>query len=270
MLDKSASIIVIGAGTFGLSTAWHLAKAGYTDLVVVDRHAAPSAASAGSDLNKIFRTEYAADLYTKLAEEARDAWLSEPILEGCYRENGYVFSVCGRSAPSVANFEAAVTNSKRRGIAFETLETAEQFRAKAPFLDGEMKGWRGVYNPKGGWTHALDSLQALTDDCKKRGVKFVSGASGAVARFKPSADGKNTTVFAEDGTEYRPDRVVLAAGAWIDSLIDTKGQLLAKWNMPVINNRELGYMFEPDLKGNRLKVWLLPSFSLFSSPTREL
>ncbi|GJN94164.1 hypothetical protein Rhopal_007238-T1 [Rhodotorula paludigena] len=232
-------------------------------MTVIDRHDAPSIASAGYDLNKIFRTEYAEEAYTRLAKEAREVWLNEPVLRGCYHESGYIFAVCGRSSPSVANYEAAVANSRARGVEFELLESPEAFRAKAPVMTGELRGWRGVYNPKAGWTHARNSLQALTDECKRLGVKFVSGGAGAVKSFKLSADGKKTIVQTEDGTSYQPDHVVLAAGAWIDSILDMKGQLLAKWHvsakqyrdMPVINNRELGYLFEPDLEFNRLKAF---------------
>ncbi|GAA5997594.1 NAD(P)/FAD-dependent oxidoreductase [Rhodotorula paludigena] len=227
MLSKSESIIVVGAGTFGLSTAWHLARAGYTDVTVIDRHDAPSIASAGNDLNKIFRTEYAEEAYTRLAKEAREVWLNEPVLRGCYHESGYIFAVCGRSPPSVANYEAAVSNSRARGVEFELLESPEAFRAKAPVLTGEMCGWRGVYNPKAGWTHARNSLQALTDECKRLGVKFVSGGAGAVKSFKLWCYA-HITLSDEEAKQYR--------------------------DMPVINNRELGYLFEPDLELNRLKV----------------
>lgn len=76
--------------------------------------------------------------------------------------------------------------------------------------------------------HARNSLQALTDDCKKRGVRFVSGPAGTVKSFEQGVGGK-AIVVAEDGTRYEPEKVVVAAGAWMDSLFDTKGQLLAKW-----------------------------------------
>ncbi|GAA5897747.1 hypothetical protein JCM5296_000870 [Sporobolomyces johnsonii] len=270
MLDKTESVVIVGAGTFGLSCAWHLAKSGYTNVTVIDRHEAPSIASAGSDLNKIFRTEYSEPLYSSLAKDARDVWLSEPLLKDAYHENGcdatyrHVFL-------SVANYEAAVANSVAQGILFEKLETPEAFRAKAPFLSGPMEGWRGVYNPKAGWTHARNALQALTSDCKARGVKFISGPDGTVKSLKPSHSGQTTIIEAESGELYEPSLIILAAGAWIDELIDTNGQLLAKcWcyahitlsdeeaqafkNMPVVNNRELGYMFEPDAEQNRLKV----------------
>lgn len=87
-----------GGGCFGLSTAFHLAKSGYTNITVIDRYEPPSPDSAGYDLNKIFRTEYSDPIYAKLAHEARDGWLSEKVLEGCYHETGYIFSVCGKNA----------------------------------------------------------------------------------------------------------------------------------------------------------------------------
>ena len=86
-----------GAGTFGLSAAWHLARQGYTNVTAIDRYEPPSQDSAGYDLNKIFRTEYADPLYSKLAHESRKAWLADEALKGCYHECGYIFSVCGKS-----------------------------------------------------------------------------------------------------------------------------------------------------------------------------
>lgn len=38
-MNKEDSIIIVGAGIFGLSTALHLASSGYSDVTVFDRHA---------------------------------------------------------------------------------------------------------------------------------------------------------------------------------------------------------------------------------------
>jgi sarcosine oxidase / L-pipecolate oxidase len=51
--DPSAPIIIIGGGTWGLSTALHLARRGYTEITVLDAHPIPSPISAGNDVNKI-------------------------------------------------------------------------------------------------------------------------------------------------------------------------------------------------------------------------
>lgn len=61
-------ILILGAGTFGLSTAYHLAKAGYKNIIVLEKCApVPPAQSAGDDLNKIIRAEYEDPFYTELA-----------------------------------------------------------------------------------------------------------------------------------------------------------------------------------------------------------
>jgi sarcosine oxidase / L-pipecolate oxidase len=53
MATKTNSIIIIGCGTWGASTALHLARRGYTDVTVLDPYEVPSAISAGNDVNKI-------------------------------------------------------------------------------------------------------------------------------------------------------------------------------------------------------------------------
>lgn len=68
-MDKQDSpIAIVGAGAWGLSTALHLANAGYTNITVYERaEKIPSPYSAAWDLNKIVRAEYEDDFYTKLA-----------------------------------------------------------------------------------------------------------------------------------------------------------------------------------------------------------
>lgn len=61
-------ILIVGGGTFGLSTAYHLAKSGYKNVTVIDKSEfLPSEASAGNDLNKIIRAEYEDPWYAGLA-----------------------------------------------------------------------------------------------------------------------------------------------------------------------------------------------------------
>lgn len=64
---KNEAILIIGAGTFGLATAHRLASAGYTNITVLEKDGQiPSRFSAGFDLNKIIRAEYADSFYTPL------------------------------------------------------------------------------------------------------------------------------------------------------------------------------------------------------------
>ncbi len=51
--NVDSSILVIGAGTWGCSTALHLARRGYKNVTVLDLYELPSPISAGNDVNKI-------------------------------------------------------------------------------------------------------------------------------------------------------------------------------------------------------------------------
>lgn len=67
-MSSSNTILIVGGGTFGLSTAYHLAKSGFNNITVLDKSEfLPSEASAGNDLNKIIRAEYEDPWYTELA-----------------------------------------------------------------------------------------------------------------------------------------------------------------------------------------------------------
>lgn len=66
-LPKAKPIIVVGAGAFGLSTALHLSRSGYSNITVLDKGASiPSGFSAANDVNKILRAEYEDPFYTNL------------------------------------------------------------------------------------------------------------------------------------------------------------------------------------------------------------
>jgi glycine/D-amino acid oxidase-like deaminating enzyme len=52
-LTTASQIVIAGAGTFGLSTAFHLLGRGYTHVTVLDRaRELPAVDAAGTDINK--------------------------------------------------------------------------------------------------------------------------------------------------------------------------------------------------------------------------
>jgi sarcosine oxidase/L-pipecolate oxidase len=98
-------ILIVGAGIFGVSTAYHLthptlhsAAQGPSSptpkVTLLDRSPLGAGAGASEDINKIIRADYSQKFYMELGYEAIDAWksLSEPggILEGLYHQTGWV------------------------------------------------------------------------------------------------------------------------------------------------------------------------------------
>jgi sarcosine oxidase/L-pipecolate oxidase len=54
MVSKhSEAVIIVGAGCFGISTAFHLLQRGYTDVTILDRSVKlPAPDAASTDINK--------------------------------------------------------------------------------------------------------------------------------------------------------------------------------------------------------------------------
>jgi hypothetical protein len=66
-ISKSDPIIIVGGGAFGLSTALHLTRSGFTNISVYEKDdQIPPRYSAANDLNKIVRAEYEDPFYTDL------------------------------------------------------------------------------------------------------------------------------------------------------------------------------------------------------------
>ncbi len=77
-LPKHARAVIIGGGVSGCSVAYHLAKAGWTDVVLLERkqltsgttwHAAGLIGQLRGSANMTRLAKYSADLYVKLAAE---------------------------------------------------------------------------------------------------------------------------------------------------------------------------------------------------------
>lgn len=52
-MDHERKMLIVGAGCFGISTAYHLLKRGYKDVTVIDRsNVLPAPDAASTDLSK--------------------------------------------------------------------------------------------------------------------------------------------------------------------------------------------------------------------------
>ena len=85
-------MLIVGAGIFGTSTAYHLAQTynDPTDITVLDRTPSPPAPAASNDINKIIRADYSSPSYCDLAYEALGAWANWPELKDFYYRTGWI------------------------------------------------------------------------------------------------------------------------------------------------------------------------------------
>ncbi|KAH1487929.1 hypothetical protein KXX06_003669, partial [Aspergillus fumigatus] len=73
-MNKNDSVIIIGAGAFGLSTALRLAQDGYTSITVLDRCMPPVPDGSSNDISRVIRFDYGDPVYAQIAKEAYDQW----------------------------------------------------------------------------------------------------------------------------------------------------------------------------------------------------
>lgn len=143
------SVLIVGGGVFGTSTAYHLAQRGYKNVTVVDRFDAPSKDSAGTDLNKVIRADYPNPLYAKLGMETMRVWESpRSIFSGLYRKTGWIMGAHAMTRGWLKSAQDTARKANRGGVEYMT---AQDMRNKWPALTGEFPDWTNLYSPDAGW-----------------------------------------------------------------------------------------------------------------------
>ncbi|CAK7242761.1 MAG: hypothetical protein STHCBS139747_004260 [Sporothrix thermara] len=292
--DTSSRIAIIGGGCWGLSTAYHLERAGYSDITVFERSSElPSPQSAANDLNKIVRAQYADDFYTDLGLEAIAEWKKEDWAP-YFHQTGHLVLLSGYAGDKATGiFEGALeyaqTNPKLSPHVTK-LSGPEHMREYCWQLTGPLTNFRGYFNRSEGYAHSANAVKGIGAKLAKRGVHFVLGPSkGLVTNLVYAGDGRRCTgVKTHDGTTHNFDLVVCALGAYGASLVPRLGgfsvarcwsvahiQLTAEEcdvlrGIPVVNSMDLGFFFEPDPATRLLKLTPLGAgYSNFSGTTQQ-
>ncbi|KAF2703698.1 fructosyl amino acid oxidase [Pleomassaria siparia CBS 279.74] len=260
------TVLVVGGGTFGTSTAYHLSlkPQTYSHITVLDRFPVPSKEAAGNDINKVIRNDYADPLYARLTTEAMALWADpQGLYKGLYHRSGWLLGAAESSKEFVD--QSAVT-ARKLGLVVAEPVTADEIHKRWPVFTGEMDGWSTVWNPSAGWANARGALTQLALAAQRSGVQYIDGPQGHVVQLLYNESGRCVGAKAADGSAYFADIVVLAAGAAAAALLDFKGQLVAKGhtvghmhcspaelekygNMPIIAHLEGGLLFPPQEDG---------------------
>ena len=172
------SVLVIGGGVFGTSTAYHLSLRGYSSVTILDRFDAPSKDSAGTDLNKVIRVDYPEPLYTQLGLEALSAWKDPShVLAGLYRESGLFFSGHEPTRDWLETTRKTMLDAGRKGVRYVT---GEEINKEWPVYSGKFQNWINLWSPAGGWVSKLWQLYRCDRFQSWLGTLTAGGDVGAV------------------------------------------------------------------------------------------
>jgi len=225
------SILIIGGGAFGVSTAYHIAStiklaATRTSVTILDRFDFPSQNAASTDLNKIVRSDYSEPLYTRLGVEAMAEWKKPAgMFAGMFEQTGWYLAAENVSIPFIMT---SVKNSLALGHEGVRKVALDEVRRTSPAYTGKMKDWQVWWNPSAGWTTSGDAVAAMARAAIDLGARYVSGEDGWTKGLIYGPDGSCIGARSVGGTEHLADVVVVSAGAGSAELLDCQGQLQAK------------------------------------------
>ena len=215
-IPASARVVVIGGGIGGCSAAYHLARMGVREVVLLERSMLSSGTTWHSTGNmETYRDDplvfdmvrYAAECYPRLAQESG--------LEVGWRNVGRVMFT--DSAERWARMCTLPELGRARGIDIE-LMTPEQAQARLPILATE--GLVGaVWIPGDARVNPTDAVMAFAAAARHRGVAIHQD----VRVLGLELQGGAVRGVVTDGGTISCDTVVMAAGLWSAAIVQGCG-----------------------------------------------
>ena len=213
MENSSARAVVIGAGIVGNSLVHHLARLGWTDLVLTDKGPLPNpGGSTGHASNFIFPVDHSREMTALTLDSMRQ-----------YDELG-VTTTCG--GIEVARTEERMEELRRRmssaaswGVEPVSLVTPAEIKELVPFID-ESVIIGGFYSPA---VSVVDSLRAGTlmrERAQESGALTVSANTEVLGI---DVEGGRVKRVRTDRGDIETETVVICCGVWSPRLARMAG-----------------------------------------------
>lgn len=207
MVPDTAQIVIIGGGVIGCSIAYHLAKAGTADIVVLEQfqlthgatwHAAGVVGQLRNSQNVTRMLRRSVALYETLEAD------TDQVID--WKQVGSLR--IASSKDRMKEFRRSATTARSFGMEMELLTPKE---AQDLFPIMSLDGVEGAtFIASDGYVDPASLCQALAAGARKRGVKFIQGCE--VIGF--SIENRRVTAVETSMGTIRTEKVVNAAGMW--------------------------------------------------------
>lgn len=246
-LPSQARVVIIGGGVVGVSCAYHLAKAGWTDCVLLEKneltagstwHAAGNVPTFSTSWSIMNIQRYSTELYKTLGDE-----VDYPMN---YNVTGSIR--LGHSTERVQEFQKAKGMGLYQGMKLEILNNTD-VKNLYPFIEThDIKG--ALYDPADGDIDPAQLTQALAKGARQFGVK--------IARFCSAKGVKKTNdiwVIETDKGTISAEIVVNAAGYY--------AQRVSEWFIPYGGRKlpmvSMSHQYVVSEQVNELEKWTAES-----------
>jgi len=224
-IPDHAQVVIVGGGIAGASTAYHLARLGVTDVVLLEQgkltcgttwHAAGLVGQLRATRNATRMSRYGIELYATLEAETG--------LATGWKQCGSLN--VAKTPERLKLFRRQMARAKSFGIEFEFVSPAEAGKIYPLLRTDDLAG--AVWIPGDGKANPTDLTQSLARGARMRGVRIVEDAKvialvverGRVARLRYRT--------AEAEAEMHCEAIVNCAGQWAREF-----GLLAGANVPL-------------------------------------
>lgn len=208
-LPTHAEVVIVGGGSIGCNTAYHLTKLGLSDVLLLERDQLTSGTTwhaAGLIVAGILTSEAECEIYTH-GRDLYAALEAETGLSTGFRDVGYL---------QIANNDERVHELRRiapfmrhHGINLHEISPAET-AALFPIADmGDVKA--GFYIPEDGRANPVDLTMSLAKGARNGGARIAEGVTVSEIIVK---NGTTTGVRTTDGQTVTADKVVICGGMW--------------------------------------------------------
>ncbi len=254
------TVVIVGGGVTGLSTAYHLALRNFGRIIVIDK--GPIGDGSSSRAAAIITGL----LWSETGVRARKIALQR-FHELSHELPGYRFYNVGClnwfDAASWKERESLLPLYDRCGAPYEVMNAAEMQR-RWPALQ-PVNDFIGLFDPLGGYSEPDAYLPALANKCRELGVEVLERTQ--VTEILTAGD-RIRGVQTDCGT-YESDAVIIASYAWANQILKSVDinlpvksfvhqryitrPLPDKVEMPAVNANPLGGYVRPAL-GKRLLI----------------
>ncbi|OAA54077.1 FAD dependent oxidoreductase [Niveomyces insectorum RCEF 264] len=233
--------IIIGAGIFGLSTALAIARRQPSaSVTVVERLTPPVEDGTSVDTTRCIRADYGDPAYARLAAESQRLIEQDAGLCPFYHKQGMTFVCDGKPGRFFDIWQNGLDNVLRSQPAATVvkLPTPENVFASIHGTGsavppnealGRPRQWNmGYCNREDAFIDARESVRVYYERCLQQPcIRFACGVpvrriETVLSSSLPSARTAHG-VRLEDGRLLTADTVLVAAGAWSNSLVDLEG-----------------------------------------------
>lgn len=208
-LPRSAEVVIVGAGVMGASVAWHLARRGVRDVLLLDRAPGPGAGSTGRATGG-FRVQYDTAANVRLSVRSRERLLAFPDEVGGdpeYQPFGYLF-VARREEDLVLLRQAQVVQHGAGAPWPREVSAAEVCELNPALVPDGIIG--GVFSPVDGFIRPMAIARGYLEAAVRLGARVEWG----VAVTGLAREGERVAGVVAAGGAIVGGAVVNAAGPW--------------------------------------------------------